>query len=361
MDNGFNAFKSVIINIQVFNGFAHTGDHSHQILDVPHFFDLLNLFQKIIEVELIFGNFLLQFAGFLFVELFLGFFYQGNNVAHTQNTVSHTGRMEQVEGIHLFANPHKLNGLLYHRPDGKGSPATGVAIQFGEHHAVEIEPVVKSFSRIHGILTGHSVHHKKGFSGVYRLFDGRNLVHHLLVHSQTACCVDDNHIFVVFTGVLNGIFGNFNRIFVLLFGVYFHAHLFTQYFQLLNGCRTVHIARHQQRLTTFFGFQVVGQLGRKSGFTRALQPGYENYRRRTFNVNVHLLAAHKLRQFVVYNFHHQLTGLYSRQHILSQCLFLHLIGKLLGNFITDVRLYQGFPNLFYRFGHINFRNPALSF
>ena len=77
----------------------------------------------------------------------------------------------------------KLNGLLYHSTDGEGRTATGVAVQLGQHHTVEVKAVIEGLCRIDGILTCHRIDHKEGLVRLHRLLDVGDFVHHLLVNS----------------------------------------------------------------------------------------------------------------------------------------------------------------------------------
>ena len=59
IDNRFNSFKGIVVDIDIFQCFTDTGNHGSQIFDISHLFDLLDLTQEIIKIKLIAGNFLL--------------------------------------------------------------------------------------------------------------------------------------------------------------------------------------------------------------------------------------------------------------------------------------------------------------
>ena len=103
------------------------------------------------------------------------------------------------------------------------------------------------------------------------LLDGCYLLHHLLIHSQTAGSIDYDYIITVRARAVDG----FLR---LLYGVgfgwlviHFYAYLLAQHAQLLDGSGTIHIAGHQHHLFAFLNFQEIGQFGSKRGLTGTLQ------------------------------------------------------------------------------------------
>ena len=71
------------------------------------------------------------------------------------------------------------------------------------------------------------------------------LLHHRLVDGQTARRIDDDHVVAVLTRMLDGVLGNLHRIAVSLLGVDLDANLAAEHLQLVDGRRTVDVARHQ--------------------------------------------------------------------------------------------------------------------
>ena len=76
LDYRFYALECIIINVNIFQCLAHTGNHACQIFQITHLFDLLHLRKEVVEVELVACKFALQFLCLLFVELFLGTLYK---------------------------------------------------------------------------------------------------------------------------------------------------------------------------------------------------------------------------------------------------------------------------------------------
>ena len=159
-NDGLNAFKGIFFKFSTLQRLTHAWNHSGQVFDVPHFFNLLNLLHEVVEVKFVFGQLPFEALGFVFIILFLGSFHQRNDVAHTKDSVGHTFGIEHIKGIHFFANPNKFDGFVHHRLNRQRSTTAGIAIEFGEHHPIKIKPVVEGFGSVYSILPGHGIHNK---------------------------------------------------------------------------------------------------------------------------------------------------------------------------------------------------------
>ena len=294
------------------------------------------------------------------VILLLRPLHQAHHIAHAENTVGHAVGMEHVEGIHFLADTHKLDGLLHRVAYGQCRTATRVAVEFGQHHTVEVQPVVEGLGRVDGILTRHSVHHKKGLLRLQLAFQGRYLVHHLFIHRQTTGRIDNQHIDTLQLGLLDGVLGNLHGILRPLFGVHRHANLLAESLQLTDSGRTVHVASHQHHILGALGAQHIGQLGAESGLTRTLQAGDKHHRGLPLDVDIHRLRAHQLGQLLVHNLHHQLARFDALYHIATHSLRFHLVGKLLGDGITHIGVQQGLAHLLDGLRHIDIGNRPLA-
>ena len=131
--------------------------------------------------------------------------------------------------------------------------------------------------------------------------------------------------------------------------------------QLFDGCRTIDVTSHQQRLLVLLGLQHVRQFSCERRLTRTLQARHQDDGRAVFQVQLYGLAAHQLRQFVVYNLHHQLARLYGRQHVHAQGFLLDGIRKLLGHLVVHVGIQQCAANVLHGFRHIDFGDFSLTF
>ena len=60
-NDGFDAFKSVVVYVHILDGFAYAGYHGSQIFQIAHLLYLLYLLEEVVEVELVAGQFAFKF------------------------------------------------------------------------------------------------------------------------------------------------------------------------------------------------------------------------------------------------------------------------------------------------------------
>ena len=133
---------------------------------------MVQLPDKVIEVELVMGYLLGYTPCFGFVVLFLRTFYQGYDITHAEYTVGHAGGMEYVQRLHLLTRTDELDWFIDHRADGQRRTASCIAVELGQYHAVKVETVVELLGGSHGVLTRHGIHDEQGLARLNSLFDG---------------------------------------------------------------------------------------------------------------------------------------------------------------------------------------------
>ena len=269
--------------------------------------------------------------------------------------------MEHVDGFHLLAGTHKLDGLGDHGTYRECSTATGVAIELGKHHAVEVQSVVELLGCVHGILTGHGVYDEESLVGIDGLLQVRYLVHHLLVDGQTTGGIDDDHVIVFLLSLADGMLCYLDNVLVALLGIDIHADTLAYHLQLLDGSGTIDVACHQQWFLVLASLQHVGQLASEGRLTRTLKTGHQDDSRTALELQLYSLAAHQFRQFVVHYLHHQLTGLDGCEHIHTHCLLLHGVREVLGYLIVHVGIEQCPTHVLQSFGNIDLSDFSLTF
>ena len=84
-------------------------------------------------------------------------------------------------------------------PNAQRRTTTGVAVEFGEHHAVEADALVEGGRGVHRVLADHRVDDEQDLVRRHRVADVAGLIHQLLVDGQPTRGVDDHD---VVTGVL---------------------------------------------------------------------------------------------------------------------------------------------------------------
>ena len=89
VDDGLYTLEGVVVDVEVLDLLTHTGNHTHEVLDVSHLLDLGDLCEEVVEVELVAGEFLGELACLFLVELFLCLLYERYDVAHAEDTIGH--------------------------------------------------------------------------------------------------------------------------------------------------------------------------------------------------------------------------------------------------------------------------------
>ena len=272
--------------------------------------------------------------------------------------------MEGVNGLHFLARTHELDGLVHHGADAEGSTTTCVTIQLGENHTRIVQPLVELLGRVHGILSRHGIHHEENLVRMRGIPDVLYLLHQFLVNGQTARRIDDDHVVRLGTSLLDGILGHPDGVCCPHLHVAGHPYLVSQHLQLFHSGGAERIAGSHQWVLVLLLLQHLGQFTREGRLTRTVQTRHEDdggVTHTSGQVEFCGLATHEGSQFVVYDLHHQLAGLHGGEHVLSQCLLLHRVGKILGHAVVDIGIQQGTSYVLERFCHIDFGYLAFTF
>ena len=187
-----------------------------------------------------------------------------------------------------------------------------------------------------------------------------DFLHHLLIHSQSTGCIDDDHIVAVGLSLLQSVVSDAEYILVIRLTINRHTHLFAYYMELLDSSRTIYVASHEQRLLTFLVLEHIGKLTAEGSLTRTLQTTHQDYSRATFQMQWSFLASHQLSELVVNQLHHQLAWLHGCQNIHAECFFLHLVGEFLGNFIVNIGIEECTAHILHGLSHVDFGNFTLT-
>ena len=269
--------------------------------------------------------------------------------------------MEHIDGLHLLTSTHKLDGLGDNGTDTQSGTTTGVTVKLGQYHAIEVETVVELLGSVHCVLTRHRVDNKQRLVGLYGFLQGSNLVHHLLVDSQTTSGIDDDNIIILGLGLADGIVGNLDYILVVGLRINGNTHALANHVQLLDGSRTVNVAGNEQRILMLTLLEHLSQLTAECGLTRTLQTRHQHDGRTAFQLQFYGLATHQFCQLVMDNLDHQLAGLDGCEHIHAHGLLLHCIREGLRNLVVHVGIQQGFTDVLQRLGHIDFGDFSFTF
>ena len=269
--------------------------------------------------------------------------------------------MEHVDGFHLFTSTDKLDRLGYHSTDTERSTTTGITIKFGKYNTIEIQAIIKLLRCIDSILTSHGVNNEQGFIRVQMILQITDLIHHLLIDGKTAGSIDDDHIIAIGLSLLDGMISNHAYILVVWLSIYRNSHLLTYHLQLVDSSRTIYVARYEQWFLSPLGLQHISELTTEGSLTRTLQTTHQDNGRMAFELQRSLFASHQLGQLIVYQLHHQLSWLHGSKHVHTQRLFLHRVGKLLGNLKVNIGIQKCTTYILHGFSHVDFSYLTFTF
>ena len=85
-------------------------------------------------------------------------------------------------------------GLAGHPGDRQRGAAAGVAVELGQHDAVEADALGERVRGVDRVLADHRVDHEQHLVGVHRVADVGGLLHQLGVDAEPAGGVDDDHV-----------------------------------------------------------------------------------------------------------------------------------------------------------------------
>ena len=159
---------------------------------VPH---LAHLLEEVLERELLLADLALEVLGLLSAsETSSAFSISEQHVAHAEDPRRHPLRVEALELVEPLAGRRVEDRLAGDRLDRERRAAAGVAVELGQQHAVEVDPLGEGLGDVDGVLAGHRVEHSRMSWGLVRLRIAGQLVHQLLVDVQAAGGVDDQHV-----------------------------------------------------------------------------------------------------------------------------------------------------------------------
>ena len=74
---------------------------------------------------------------------------------------------------------------------------------------------------------------------------GLDLIHHLLINSQTTCSIDDDDVKILLLGLADGVLGNLYNVLVAFLRINLHTNTFANNLQLLDSSRTINVTSYQ--------------------------------------------------------------------------------------------------------------------
>lgn len=283
-DRGGAVHVTLVDVVDLVLDLPHAREHAEQLGDGAHLADLLHLRQEVVEREVLallrrqLGGHLL---GLFLAERLLRLLDQGEQVTHVEDARRHAVRVERVELVELLAVGGEHDLLAGDMRDGERGTASGVAVELGEHHAVEADAVAEGLRGVDRVLADHGVDDEQDLVRADRVADVRGLLHHLGVDAEAAGGVDDDHVVLLRPGVLDGVLGDLDRVADTVAGlrrVDRDAGALGDDGELVDGVRTLQVAGDEQGRVAL-ALEPLAELSGEGGLTGALETGEHDHRR----------------------------------------------------------------------------------
>lgn len=318
----------------------------------PEFFDLLHLAEEVFEIEVGLAHFLGHFLGFLLVDVFLGFFDEGNDIAHAENPGSHAVGVKALEVFGFFADTGVADGDSGDGFHGEGGTAAGISVEFGQDYAGEIDGFVKVLGNVDGFLSEGAVGDEENFVGDDGFAQILNFFDEVFVDLEASGGVEEEGIVAVVLGVLEGVFTDFGDFFVVAFGVKSEGFLSGELFQLVDRGGAVHIAGDEEGAVPVGG-EPAAHLGTGGGFSGPVQADHHNPQGFLFG-DLRAVSAEELDEFIVDDFDDLLPGGDGFGDFLADAFFFHLVDEIAGDAEMNIGGEQGGANFLEGVGHVLF-------
>ena len=189
---------------------------------------------------------------------------------------------------------------------------------------------------------------------------GGDFVHQFIIDGQTACSIDDDDAVSFIPGHTEGILCYRNRILYAVLGIDGDVYLGAEGLQLVDGGRAEGVTGGKQHLHTLLAADMVGKLGGEGGLTGTVQTGDEDDAGLSLYVDVGVLAAHEIGQFVVDDLDHHLLRLDRGEDVLSHRLGLDAVAEVLGHLVADVGVKQCPADVLQRLGNVYVGNLSFA-
>ena len=284
--------------------------------------------------------------GLVLVDRLLGLLDEREHVAHPQDPLGHAVGVEALEVAELLARRGVHDRLAGDRLDRQRGAAAGVAVELGEHHAVELRDLGELLGDVDRVLAGHGVDHQQDRVRFDPLLDPRELLHQRLVDVQAAGGVDDQDVLAVARRLVERPARDVDRVLVGPLLVDGRAGLAADLDELLDGGGPVDVARRDGHRGAVLLAQLLGELGRGGRLARALQAGHQDHGRRSRREGqARRGAAHQAGELLVDDLDDLLAGVELLGDVGAERALLDRRRELLDDLEVDVRLEQREPDL----------------
>ncbi len=231
--------------------------------------------EEVLEGELPLEHPLGVFLGLLLVDDALEVLHQADDVAHAEDAARHALGAELLEGVHALAHAGELDRRAGDLLDRERSAAAGVAVELGQDHARQVEPVVEGLGGLDRVLTDHGVDDEEDVVRLGLALDRRQLLHEGLVDGEATGGVVDDGVALELARVGNGAVADVD-------GATARdredrdVDLLAEDLELLDGAGALHVGGDEQALPVLLGLEVARELGGGGRLPGALQADHHD-------------------------------------------------------------------------------------
>ena len=338
---------------------AHAGHHAHDAAHAAKLLHLADLIGQIVEIKLAGLHLFGHRGGFFRVDVLGSLLNQRNDVAHAQNTIGDTARIELLQRIHLFAGGDQLDRLAGDGAHRKSSTAAAIAVHAGQHQTGDADALIERTCKIDSVLAGQSVGDEQDFMRVCLFPDVGHFDHQRLVDMRAAGGVENNNIMAAKLGGLYGAGGDLDRRLAGNDRQRVDAGLYAELAQLLLGGGAARIERRKQHLLLRPLGQALADLAGRGGLARALQADHhDDDGGRRIEVNGNTFFAEHADKFVMDDLDDHLAGLDALEDLGADRLGANLVGEGADDIKRNVGFEEGAANLAQRGCDVGIRQRA---
>ena len=178
--------------------------------------------------------------------MLLGALDQTQHIAHAQDALRESVRVELLQGVELFAGADVLDRHARHLAQRQRRATARVAVQLGQDDPAQRHVLPEAFGDPNRLLAGHRVGDQQGFVRRDFCLDGLELTHELLVDLQTAGGIDDDEAESRLLRVFDRGLGKLRWLLARLVE-HRHVDLLAERLQLGDGSRPIRVGGDQQR------------------------------------------------------------------------------------------------------------------
>ena len=102
--------------------------------------------------------------------------------------------MERLKSVQLLSDTDKLDRDAGDRFDRERGSTSGVSVQLGQNHAVQLERLVERFGAVDRVLPRHRVADQQRLVRHQLVVDRDQLAHQVVINVQPACRIENQQI-----------------------------------------------------------------------------------------------------------------------------------------------------------------------